>query len=103
MIRRCLDVVSVGLVILGATLAAGGVLLWFKLPGGSMVDLGGISNWSFRLLSGGLEVSRHDRILFVINLFPVAGCIIIPPAFYVLFANQRLRQARRAFPANKDL
>lgn len=102
MICRGLTIVSVGLVVLGATLATGGVLLWFKLPGGSMVDLGGIGDWSFRLLAGGLEVSHHYRILFVISPFPVAGFIIIPAAFYVLFANERLRKMRRAFPVNKD-
>lgn len=101
-IRRGLDIISVGLVVLGATLSTGGVLLLFKLPGGSMVDLGAFGDWSFRLLAGGLEVSHHYRILFVISPFPLAGFVIIPAAFYIVFANERLRRTRRAFPLNED-
>lgn len=98
MLHRMLSVLSVGLVFLGLTLATSGVLL----PSGHMIDLGGIGAWSFRLLSGGLEVSHNYRILFIVNPFAIAVFVIVPPAFYVAYAIERERWARKAFPVNND-
>ncbi|HSZ54570.1 MAG TPA: hypothetical protein VK797_02840 [Tepidisphaeraceae bacterium] len=96
LLRVTVIVVFVGLLVLASILCAAGMLLYFNLPGGNAVDLGGIGNWSFRLVSGGLEVSHNARILGVFHLIVEGIAVLFPVGLHVVAAILRWWQARRA-------
>lgn len=91
LLRGTVIVVSVGLFVLGSTLCAVGVVLWFMLPGGNAVDLGGIGNWSFRLVSVGLEVSHNSRVLGVSHLIGDGIAVMFPLALNLVATIARRR------------